>query len=137
MNYLRIGFVFYILTLMSAQCLAQLFEKSDTVIGGTCLYKIYPGRATIVSINSWKDVTTKERGRFEVKFSFEPHGKIQEDFAQVDGKTFLLYDQHLHNPDIAFINKYHIQVGQILVCNIEVISRGTCTPVIFNFPTLK
>ncbi|MFO7569773.1 MAG: hypothetical protein R6W75_08225 [Smithellaceae bacterium] len=74
--------------------------------------------------------------RFEVNFSFLPDDKIKEAFARTEGKIFPLYDKHLHHPDTEFIDKHHIRTGSVLRGTLEVITRGTCTPVFFNFPDL-
>lgn len=137
MYYIRTILVFSILILLYTQSAAQSSGKSDPVAGGACLYKIYPGLATIASIAPLNDHSTNDNGRFEVRFSFQPNNKIKENFARVEGKTFLLYDQHLRYPDAAFINKHNIQVGQTLPGDLKTITRGTCTPVVFDFPGLK
>jgi hypothetical protein len=122
------------LTLLpSIQAEGQLRDK----VGGSCRYKTYSGNATIISINKTIPDDTEGNTRFEVKFNFNPATIIEENFAQVKGKTFYLYDDNLRNPNQTYLEKYNIKIGQVLGGHLLAITQGTCTPVIFDFPLLK
>lgn len=120
----------------TASSFAQSDKKSSQLVGGSCQYKSYPGQATIVSIARSQTADPQQR-RFEVKFTFVPKNKVAEGFAQVEGKTFNLYDNNFQNPDRDFIASKQISVGKVLDGNLQVITSGTCTPVLFDFPGLK
>lgn len=115
---------------------AKTDKKNSQMVGGPCQYKSYPGQATIISIARSQTADPQQR-RFEVKFSFVPKNKIAEGFAQLEGKTFNLYDNNFQNPDRDFITSKQILVGKVLDGNLQVISSGTCSPVLFDFPSLK
>lgn len=117
--------------------LAQQDKKSTQLVGGACKYKSYPGQATILSIARSSAGDQSKSKRFEIKFSFLPKSNISESFAQVEGKTFVLYDNNFQYPDKDFLSKNNLQVGKTLDGNLQAITQGTCTPVLFDFATLK
>lgn len=122
------------LTLLSSiQADGQIREK----VGGSCRYKTYNGQATILSISKTVPDNAEGYTRFEVKFNFNPGTIIEENFAQVKGKTFYLYDDNLRNPNQTYLDKHNIKIGQVLDGHLLAITQGTCTPVIFDFPLLK
>ena len=128
-------FSLFLLSFFSFTCFAGPQEKK--LVGGPCQYKSYPGQATIISIQrSTSGEQSKSKG-FEVKFSFMPKNKIAESFAQTEGKTFILYDKNFQYPDREFLSRNNLQVGKPLDGNLQAIVSGTCTPVVFEFPSLK
>ena len=72
-----------------------------------------------------------------VKFSFKPEEKIEENFARVEGKSFDLYGNNWQYPDSEFLKVNNIQVGKVLNGSLRAIASGTCTPVLFDFPSLQ
>jgi len=108
-------------------------------VGGPCEYKQYAGKAKIMSI-------TPKTGHaydlyfyqaYEVKFSFIPDQKISEKFARTEGKEYVLLLKNSSYPGPKFIEKYELKTGKILECNMNVITKGTCTPILFDFPSLR
>jgi hypothetical protein len=75
--------------------------------------------------------------RYDVKFRFIPEGPVEEPLGKAAlQRTFtLLPDREMH-PDKAFIEKFDIRPGMRLGCTLKVITRGTCTPILFDFPSL-
>jgi hypothetical protein len=69
---------------------------------------------------------------FEVRFSFQPADKVIEPFADPEGRLFLLTMKNGTFPDQRFLEKYHIETGRILDGRLLVITRGTCTPTLFE-----
>ena len=128
--------LFFIVLPVSSCGFAQPSEQRAPTVGGSCSYKPYPGLATIVLVNPTEEPSGEKEKRFEVRFSFQPEDPIEEGFARTEGKTFPLYDEHLRHPDAGFIDKHHIRTGYVLRGTLEVITRGTCTPVFFKFPDL-
>ncbi|MBI5585116.1 MAG: hypothetical protein HY892_14985 [Deltaproteobacteria bacterium] len=102
------------------------------VLGGPCAYQRYPGRARILSITP---VTPPgETGTvFEVRYSFHPEEKNRETFAQTEGRTFLLTLKNGTYPSQKFLDKYRIEKGRVFDCSLQVITKGTCTPTLFEF----
>ncbi|HOW56603.1 MAG TPA: hypothetical protein PKZ12_01270 [Smithellaceae bacterium] len=125
----------FLLSVFSITCFAGPQEKK--LVGGPCQYKSYPGQATIISIQRSTSIEHARNKGFEVKFSFTPKNKIAEGFVQTEGKTFILYDKNSQYPDKEFLSKNNLQVGKPLDANLQAIVSGTCTPVVFDFPSLK
>jgi hypothetical protein len=102
------------------------------VLGGPCEYKIYEGRAEIMAIRPVRS-PGDPRTTFEVTYSFQPEAPITEPFAQTEGRTFLLTMKNGTFPDQRFLKKYRIEPGRVFDCALKVITRGTCTPTLFEF----
>ena len=109
------------------------------VVGGQCDYKKYEGQATIVSIDR-KEPPDNYRGpayeNYEVKFTFHADETIQEKHGRIEGRKFLLLLKNSWYPGPKFLKKYGIEEGRSFDCYLKVIIRGTCTPIIFDFPTI-
>lgn len=105
--------------------------------GGPCEYKKYKGQAKIESITQKPKPPSYSHEIFEVKFSFESDQEITENFARTNAKEFVLLLNNSEYPGSKFLKKYNIQVGEIFECHMKVITKGTCTPIIFEFPTIK
>jgi hypothetical protein len=108
-------------------------SSSQPRVGGTCIYKQYKGDAEIVSVTQRQGVP----GEYEIKFSFHPQETIQEEFARVEGRQWLIVQQDSSYPKEDFLTQYGIKVGKCLPCYLKVITKGTCTPVLFDFPTIS
>jgi len=124
---------------IGSSCLAIEESPSKRVVGGQCDYKKYKGRATIISIHR-KELSDKYRGpayeNYEVKFTFYPDETIQEKHGQVEGKEFLLLLKNSWYPGQKFLKKYAVEKNKSFDCYLKVITRGTCTPILFDFPTI-
>jgi len=131
------GALFIMVLFAFTSACAQPERQESRLIGGPCQYKSYPGQATILSLTESQTVDPDKIKRFDVKFSFAPQGKIEESFAGVQGKTFSLYGNNFKYPDREFLSNHNIHVGRILDGSLQVITSGTCTPVLFDFPSLK
>lgn len=130
------AFFIMIVFVFTSAC-AQPERQDSRLVGGPCQYKSYPGQATILSITESQIVDPDKIKRFDVKFSFAPQEKIEENFARVQGKTFSLYGNNFKYPDREFLLNHNIRIGRILDGSLQVITSGTCTPVLFDFPALK
>ena len=104
--------------------------------GGPCEYKEYPGSARISSIRKIADLSGS-RESYEVKFLFTPAERVEEPFAQVQGREFLLMVGDSYPPTKRFLEKYGIETGKIFEGYLKVIVKGTCTPVLFEFPSIN
>jgi hypothetical protein len=111
--------------------------QKEFLLGGPCEYKRYEGHARIVSITKQISLHAKLNDRYEVKFIFIPLQEIKESFAATERKEFLLTLADSSYPGPKFLDKYGIQVGKVLACYMKVIVKGTCTPILFEFPSIR
>jgi hypothetical protein len=109
------------------------------MVGGPCEYKTYTGRAEIISVRLIalpKGHPGPPHENYEVKFIFFPNQRIDESYAQVENKPQLLTLTNSWYPGPRFLEKYGIAEGKTFDCRLKVITRGTCTPVVFTFPEI-
>lgn len=100
------------------------------LVGGPCEYRSYPGQAEIVSVAP----SAAETGRFDVKFRFIPDEAVEEPLGKTAlERTFPLLPDREMPPDRAAIERFDIRPGKRLACTLKVITRGTCTPILFDF----
>lgn len=114
-------------------------KPAQKVVGGPCEYKQYKGKATIVSVRQKKLPDYCERPSYEtydVKFCFTPEEKGGETNAKVEEREYVLMLTNSSYPGLQFLQKYGIEVGKSFDCYLKVITKGTCTPIIFDFPTI-
>ena len=105
--------------------------------GGPCEYHRYDGSAEITSLQKVADPYRKGEEVWEVKFRFVPTQEIKESFAQVTSREFLLEIHQSSYLRPEFIEEHGIQVGKTFHGSILLITRGTCTPILFEFPALS
>jgi hypothetical protein len=118
-------------------CVSLVYSESEPLVGGPCVYKQYEGRAKIISIFQKSKPHNYTHELYEVKFSFTSDHVIEDKLARTKGKEFVLLLSNSAYPGPRFLEKYDIQVGKIFECNLKVIVGGTCTPRLFEFPTIK
>ena len=125
--------------MISSSCSAMDNPTKNKIVGGPCEYRAYPGQAKIVSINKVQlkeDANDSSKGQYEVKFSFHPDLEIEEAYGQVEGKNYSLLLNNSSYPNPRFLRKYGIELGKSFDCYMMVITQGTCTPILFEFPTI-
>lgn len=135
MYHLIISIIFCLILIPFTYAEDKVGEKH--LVGGQCEYKQYEGRAQIISITKIADSVTDPNERDEVKFAFIPNREIEESFVQIEGREFLLMLSNSSYPGSRFLEKYGIEVGKVFDCHLKVITKGTCTPVLFEFPSIK
>jgi hypothetical protein len=107
------------------------------LVGGPCEYRSYPGQAEIVTVAPWATPAAEAGERFDVKFRFIPDGPVAEPLGKAAlQRTFSLLPDREMPLDRAYIEKFDIRPGKRLGCTLKVITRGTCTPILFDFPSL-
>ncbi len=121
--------MFFAVVLMSVSCAETKPPEIRRVVGGPCSYESYPGKAEVVSVKKGDD-------GYDVKFVFHSEKTPPETYARVEGKTHRLLLIEGSRPRAGFLKKYGIETGKVLPCNLDVIVKGTCTPVLFKFPTV-
>ncbi len=112
-------------------------KRGELLIGGECEYKRYKGQATIISVTKKSRHDIKQQEKYEVKFLFTTDQEIKETYAQSEGQKFLLLLSNSSYPGKRYLEKYGIEVGRIFDCYLKVIVKGTCTPVLFEFPFIR
>jgi hypothetical protein len=96
----------------------------NMITGGRCEYREYLGYAEVISAKVVKD-NAAEKDKFEIKFKFYPDETVEESFANPEGREFLVQ-----------LN-FYIEPGKKINCKMKVIKKGTCTPIIFEFPEME
>jgi len=121
------------------------YSEMPQIIGGSCVYNDYPGKAVITSIQ----ITDKSKAQattlgspgysgYEIYFKFITDKQIKESWAiSTLGKEHLLLLVNSWYPGKEFIKKYNIEVNKEFDCNLKIINKGTCTPIIFDFKNIK
>jgi len=114
--------------------------RTQRVVGGLCEYKSYRGIATITSVCKAEETPGFSSGSsyqgYLVEFSFVPDEVVQESYVNGEGRENILKLKNSWNPGTKFLKKYGIEAGRNFECYLKVITRGTCTPVLFDFPTI-
>lgn len=121
----------FILVLFLSAC-GLAVSASPQRVGGPCTYKQYKGDAEIVSVVQ----RPGSSGEFDIKFSFDPQEAIREEFARVKDRHWFLVKNDSSYPKADFLKQYGVKAGKHFPCIMNVIIRGTCTPVLFHFPTI-
>jgi hypothetical protein len=117
--------------------MASSGTQQESMVGGSCEYRSYPGQAEIVSVAPAETPAMAAGGRFDVKFRFIPDGPVEEPLGKAAlERTFSLLPDLEMPPDRAFMERFDIRPGKRLVCTLKVITRGACTPILFDFPSL-
>ena len=131
----RLGF-FCLIFLGSVSCGEIKAREPGQVLGGPCHYKTYPGTAEMVSVQkvaALKDAKGSGDG-YDVTFVFHAETLPEEAYARTKTHRLLLINGS--TPGSGFLKKYGIEVGKTFPCHLDVIVKGTCTPVVYNFPTI-
>ena len=147
LDHFKIYFVLFLIVLFTQGCTDVVSgtdrgEKMQTqrVVGGPCEYKSYGGIATITSVRETKEGSESRGGHpyqgHEVRFTFFPDEKIEKSYSSVEGKEYTLKLTNSWNPGAKFLKKYGIEESRNFECYLKVITKGTCTPVLFDFPTI-
>lgn len=120
---------------------SESMSKDVKKTGGECSYVSYPGVATITRIAKTDESRTQatiEGGPgyegYEIWFLFNTGQEIKKEWARKSiEKEHLFLLANSWYPGQRYIEKYHLTPGNSYPCTLQVISRGTCTPLIFKF----
>lgn len=112
--------------------LAMPGNSTNPKLGGQCDYQEYPGKAEVISVTQKLD----KRDTYIVKFHFYPQKPIKQKIAHFSGKEHLLLMDGFRAPTVTFVHRHGIRTGKQFDCIMKVITKGTCTPVLFEFPGL-
>ena len=129
---------FLALTTLLLLNMAAAREKPQ-MVGGPCLYTEYSGTAKIISVDEIagsQAAPGQKVSVYQVRFIFEPVGPIPEPFLDMRERPHELTLINGFQPRLGFLKKYGIEPDKTFPCNLKVIKKGTCTPVLFDFPTI-
>lgn len=116
---------------------AEVDKKETPRAGGPCEYHRYEGQAEVTSLRKTVDPYSQGKESWEVKFRFIPNQEIKESFAQAAGREFLLEINQSSYLGREFIEQHGVQIGRTYHGYLLAITRGTCTPVLFEFPAFS
>jgi hypothetical protein len=113
--------------------------------GGPCKYSEYAGTATITRVEQTersrrqaKNVGGAGYEGYEVWFRFTPASEIREEWARpAAGREHPFTLMNSWYPGPHYIQKYDIKPGLECRCVMKVITKGTCTPIMFDFPGIR
>jgi hypothetical protein len=125
-------------------------EEMGGVIGSACSYEKVQGEAKITSITKTEESTRQVMigggpgyEGYVIHFKFAPR-EAQQENSQVssDYRANIIEKEHtlqLANswyPGDKFLEKYKVETGKIFNCVMSLITKGSCSPVTFEFPEI-
>lgn len=136
---------------LSALAIADARSSGDRIrapsrprFGGPCDYTRHPGTATIVRVLQTapaRDQASAQGGAgyagYEVWFTFSPRVELEGELARRAASGEHLFQlANSWYPGPRYLEKYHVAPGASFDCELLVISRGTCTPTLFDIPAM-
>ncbi len=117
----------------------------ERLMGGPCEYADYRGTATITRVVQTENSCQQAKSMggpgyegYEVWFRFAPAADIREEWARpAAGREHLFSLMNSWYPGPRYLESYGIKTGSTHNCMLKVITRGTCTPTIFEFPGIR
>jgi len=135
--------IFFFCSCLRSQTLSPN-DPNLTKLGGECIYKTYDGFAHITSIQ--QTAKSKQQAKlidgpgyegYEVYFVISLSEPISESWArEVVAKEQLFTLINAWFPGERYLEKYGLEIGENLPIQINVIQKGTCTPLILDFKTV-
>jgi len=111
------------------------------LVGGACEYANYPGTATIVRVEKTAESLAQVKiaggagyEGYEVHFTFKSDQPLPEEWSRKaleSEHSFQLANSWYVGPK--YLAKYKIELGAQLPCTLRIITKGTCTPMLFAF----
>jgi len=129
--------LFYFLVFLSPWIYASVAAQDHVTVGGECEYERFECKAKITSITQRPSLRNTDHTSYEVKFTVFSISLPLGEKAGIEGREFLLLLNNSTYPGPRYLKKYDISVGKIFNCYYHAITRGTCTPAIFDFPDIK
>jgi len=111
------------------------------IVGGACEYALYEGTAIIVRVEQTADSKAQVDvvggagcPGYEVWFTFETAAHIEQEWVRkAVAKEHLLLLKNRWYVGEKYVAKYGITEQSRHPCTVQVITKGTCTPIIFTF----
>ncbi len=146
-KYLLIMVNILILTLGLLHCNEVKNKKpvNPAKVGGPCTYTDYPGTATVTRIEKTEKSSRQAKVSggagyegHEVWFVFKADQEVKEERARkyIEKEHLFLLSNSWY-PGPLYLKKYNIKVDGSYPCTLRVLTKGTCTPVVFKFTELR
>ena len=119
-------------------------DSNPRQVGGECVYTIYDGLANITRVEK-TDRSRKQANTpggpgyegYEVSYVISLREPISESWAKdVVTKQYPFTLKNSWYPGERYLEKYGLKVGEELPIQVQIITSGTCTPVILEFQTV-
>ena len=111
-------------------------QQKKTTVGGPCDYKNINGTAHIIAIEPATRGPNNCKNPVSVVFNFMPlDGAANQANISYTNQRLTLGEGQ--NPPRAWVDSQGIKVGSRLRCVRQEIETGTCTPIIYSFPSLN
>lgn len=117
---------------------------SGGLVGGRCEYADYAGIATISRVEKTADSLAQIKiaggagyEGYEVRFTFKSDQHLPDEWRQralESEHSFQLANSWYVGPE--YLAKYKIEPGATFPCTLRIITKGTCTPMLFAFDNL-
>jgi len=137
MNAARITFTTALLlafALCFQESLAANAAEAPQMVGGPCDYAVYPGKATFLEVAPAKPEYGEPYRPYAVTYRFTPDAPLAVQGIHEEGKILKFTLANGALPGRAFLDKYGIAPGKRFPCELLVIRKGTCTPLLYRFP---
>lgn len=113
-------------------------------LGGPCDYAEYPGEAAIVSVEQTERSREQKQAAggpgyegYEIRFRFTPASTVEPEWARRAAERDHIFQlANSWYPGPRYLEKYGITEGKRYSCTLQVITRGTCTPILFDIAGL-
>ncbi len=140
--------LFVILALIAAAVFSfYLLQKHETAeteehkIGGECTYVDYPGTCTITAVKQTEASQAQKTvsggpgyAGYDVAYTYAPAEGSDPGVAGAGEHPLRLTNSWY--PGEKYLSKYGIADGKSFACTLKVRKTGTCTPTVFEFPTI-
>lgn len=124
-----------LLALLLVALLETASAQSAQVVGGPCQYADFPGKIKILSVKTLPQPANLQTRLpyqpYEVFFSFTP-AKNTPESQTLAGRSHSLTLSGGTPPGPEFLRKYKIRQGATFACEGHIITKGTCSPVVFT-----
>jgi len=135
-----LSFIIIIILIMLALSLKQTGNIPKYKIGEECIYKNYLGTAEVKNVQKTGESALQASVSggpgyegYEIKFSVQVNDDIIKEWAkEFINKEHLFLLANSWYPGIKYIKKYKIKKGNKYNCNIKIIEKGACTPILFE-----
>jgi hypothetical protein len=108
------------------------------LLGGPCDYDAYPGKA-LITLSQTRPLEPHEPSPgyqpYKVMFTFSPDAPMPPGLAN-PGREYRFTLTDGSDPGPKFIAKYKLKAGMTRPCVLQIIKKGTCSPIVFAFPGL-
>lgn len=131
-------------------CLLVNIAAAPGLVGGPCEYESFTGKCEIALAGKTIESLAQKESEggpgyegYEVKYRFIPSRPLNtekigwvKDIDEIINKEYTLLLANSWYPGKKFIEKYGIKQGAVFDCELSLITKGTCSPVVFKFGSI-